>query len=129
VNEDLVGPVTGAASPVPDAESIQWRLVLPMVNEAARVLEEGVTDSTDTIDLATVLAWAWRPSAAGSCSSRILSAATKSSAGSTNWRQSTARGSGLRRCCAKRHGSTASIAPRAVEAGAQQRQQEHAVHT
>jgi len=36
-------------------ETIQWRLVLPMVNEAARLLEEGVTDSTDAIDLATVL--------------------------------------------------------------------------
>ena len=32
-----------------------WRLVLPMVNEAARLLEEGVIDSTDAIDLATVL--------------------------------------------------------------------------
>ena len=36
-------------------EAIAWRLILPMVNEAARVLEENVTDSTDTIDLATVL--------------------------------------------------------------------------
>ena len=42
-------------------EAIQWRLVLPMVNEAARVLEEGVTDSTDAIDLATVLGWAFAP--------------------------------------------------------------------
>ncbi len=36
-------------------EAIAWRLVLPMVNEAARVLQENVTDSTETIDLATVL--------------------------------------------------------------------------
>jgi 3-hydroxyacyl-CoA dehydrogenase/enoyl-CoA hydratase/3-hydroxybutyryl-CoA epimerase len=36
-------------------EAIAWRLILPMVNEAARVLEENVTDSTETIDLATVL--------------------------------------------------------------------------
>ncbi len=35
-------------------ESIQRRLVLPMVNEAAKLLEEHVTDSADTIDLATV---------------------------------------------------------------------------
>jgi 3-hydroxyacyl-CoA dehydrogenase/enoyl-CoA hydratase/3-hydroxybutyryl-CoA epimerase len=38
-----------------DAESIQLRLVLPMVNESARVLEDGVTDASDAIDLATVL--------------------------------------------------------------------------
>jgi 3-hydroxyacyl-CoA dehydrogenase/enoyl-CoA hydratase/3-hydroxybutyryl-CoA epimerase len=36
-------------------ENIQQRLVLPMVNEAAKLLEERVTDSTDTIDLATVM--------------------------------------------------------------------------
>ena len=37
------------------AEATQWRLILPMVNEAAKLLSEGVTDSTDAIDLATVL--------------------------------------------------------------------------
>jgi 3-hydroxyacyl-CoA dehydrogenase len=36
-------------------KEIQWRLVLPMVNEAAKLLSEGVTDSTDAVDLATVL--------------------------------------------------------------------------
>jgi 3-hydroxyacyl-CoA dehydrogenase/enoyl-CoA hydratase/3-hydroxybutyryl-CoA epimerase len=36
-------------------KAIAWRLILPMVNEAARVLEDNVTDSVDTIDLATVL--------------------------------------------------------------------------
>jgi 3-hydroxyacyl-CoA dehydrogenase/enoyl-CoA hydratase/3-hydroxybutyryl-CoA epimerase len=36
-------------------KEIQWRLVLPMVNEAAKLLTEGVTDSTDAVDLATVL--------------------------------------------------------------------------
>jgi 3-hydroxyacyl-CoA dehydrogenase/enoyl-CoA hydratase/3-hydroxybutyryl-CoA epimerase len=40
----------------PLAESaIQWRLLSPMINEAMRVLEAGVVESTDTIDLATVL--------------------------------------------------------------------------
>ena len=34
---------------------IEWRLVLPMINEAARMLHEGVFDSTDGVDLATVL--------------------------------------------------------------------------
>jgi 3-hydroxyacyl-CoA dehydrogenase / enoyl-CoA hydratase / 3-hydroxybutyryl-CoA epimerase len=43
------------------ADDIQWRLVLPMVNEAARVLEEGVTNSTDTIDLAMVLGTGFAP--------------------------------------------------------------------
>ena len=47
------------ASSQPDIQksdaSIQERLVLPMVNEAAKLMEEGITDSTDTIDLATVL--------------------------------------------------------------------------
>jgi 3-hydroxyacyl-CoA dehydrogenase/enoyl-CoA hydratase/3-hydroxybutyryl-CoA epimerase len=36
-------------------EQLQWRLVLPMVNEAARLLSEGVIDSTDAVDLGTVL--------------------------------------------------------------------------
>jgi 3-hydroxyacyl-CoA dehydrogenase/enoyl-CoA hydratase/3-hydroxybutyryl-CoA epimerase len=58
LNQELSAALIGSA-PSPahtsDAEAIQWRLVLPMTNEAARVLEEGVTDSTDAIDLATVL--------------------------------------------------------------------------
>jgi 3-hydroxyacyl-CoA dehydrogenase/enoyl-CoA hydratase/3-hydroxybutyryl-CoA epimerase len=51
----------GAAMPVPavaqpDTEQvIQWRLVLPMVNQAAGALREGVVDSAETIDLATIL--------------------------------------------------------------------------
>ncbi|MGB7159492.1 MAG: 3-hydroxyacyl-CoA dehydrogenase NAD-binding domain-containing protein [Tepidisphaeraceae bacterium] len=55
VNEELIRTIVDAEAPALDAESIQWRLVLPMVNESARALEEGVTDSTDAIDLATVL--------------------------------------------------------------------------
>jgi len=46
-------------APVIDAaareQEIQWRLALPMVNEAAKLLAEGVTESTDVVDLATVL--------------------------------------------------------------------------
>lgn len=37
-----------------DEESIQDRCLLPMANEAARVLEEKVTDSIDAIDLACI---------------------------------------------------------------------------
>src|SRR5947209_12114163 len=51
-------PADPSAPPVDAAErekEIQWRLVLPMVNEAAKLLAEGVTDSTDVIDLGTVL--------------------------------------------------------------------------
>jgi 3-hydroxyacyl-CoA dehydrogenase/enoyl-CoA hydratase/3-hydroxybutyryl-CoA epimerase len=42
-------------------EQIVDRLILPMVNEAARVLEEGVTASADAIDLATVLGLGFAP--------------------------------------------------------------------
>lgn len=38
-----------------DSNTTRARLILPMVNEAARLLVEGVTDSADTIDLASVL--------------------------------------------------------------------------
>ena len=44
--------------PVPgnlDSSAVAQRLVLPMVNEAAKLLGEAVIDSTDMIDLATVL--------------------------------------------------------------------------
>jgi 3-hydroxyacyl-CoA dehydrogenase / enoyl-CoA hydratase / 3-hydroxybutyryl-CoA epimerase len=43
------------ASAVPADQELQWRLVLPMVNEAARLLAEGVTGSADAVDLGTVL--------------------------------------------------------------------------
>src|SRR5205085_3931467 len=54
----LTGKPTGGDVPEPKAdemEAIAWRVILPMANEAARLLEEGVIDSTDAIDLATVL--------------------------------------------------------------------------
>ena len=35
-------------------DEIEHRLLLPMINEAVKVLSEGITDSADTIDLATV---------------------------------------------------------------------------
>lgn len=50
-----------------DAAAIAWRCVLPMVNEAARALREGVTDSTETIDLATVLGLGLAPFRGGLC--------------------------------------------------------------
>jgi 3-hydroxyacyl-CoA dehydrogenase/enoyl-CoA hydratase/3-hydroxybutyryl-CoA epimerase len=54
--EATEGAAAAAAVDAAEREKeIQWRLVLPMINEAARLLAEGVTDSTDVIDLATVL--------------------------------------------------------------------------
>jgi hypothetical protein len=44
-----------AAAASPGAEGIAWRLVLPMVNQSARVIDEGIVESTEAIDLATVL--------------------------------------------------------------------------
>ena len=49
-----VGTRTAVIAHASDSDR-QSRLVLPMVNEASRLLEEGVTDSTDAIDLASVL--------------------------------------------------------------------------
>jgi 3-hydroxyacyl-CoA dehydrogenase/enoyl-CoA hydratase/3-hydroxybutyryl-CoA epimerase len=62
LNEDLARllAATPTGATVTD-EQIQWRLVLPMVNEAARVLAEGVTSSADDIDLATVLGLGFAP--------------------------------------------------------------------
>ena len=55
----LLSPLTSAAAP--SQEEIQWRLILPMVNEAARTLAEGITNSADDIDLATVLGLGFAP--------------------------------------------------------------------
>jgi len=43
------------------ARIIENRLILPMINEAAYLLEEQVIDSPDAIDLATVLGLGWAP--------------------------------------------------------------------
>lgn len=53
VNEELARMIAPTPAPM-DTEAVQSRLVLPMVNEAARALDENVTDSVETIDLATV---------------------------------------------------------------------------
>lgn len=66
VNEEL-GSILCAGRAVPanqvaeqkpsneELDAIAWRVVLPMANEAARVLEEHVVDSVDDVDLATVM--------------------------------------------------------------------------
>jgi 3-hydroxyacyl-CoA dehydrogenase/enoyl-CoA hydratase/3-hydroxybutyryl-CoA epimerase len=48
-------PADHSIATVEEQEQIAWRLVLAMVNELARLLEEGVVESTDTADLAMVL--------------------------------------------------------------------------
>lgn len=50
---ELLG--TGKQVPDLDDVDIQWRLLLPMINETAQLLVDGVIDSTEIIDLATVL--------------------------------------------------------------------------
>jgi 3-hydroxyacyl-CoA dehydrogenase/enoyl-CoA hydratase/3-hydroxybutyryl-CoA epimerase len=66
----LIGPKTavqpGATAPAaapagPSHDEISWRLILPMVNEAARTLSERITDSADDIDLATVFGLGFAP--------------------------------------------------------------------
>jgi 3-hydroxyacyl-CoA dehydrogenase / enoyl-CoA hydratase / 3-hydroxybutyryl-CoA epimerase len=42
-------------------EEIEQRLLLPMINEAIKLLSEGVTNSADTIDLATVFGIGFAP--------------------------------------------------------------------
>jgi 3-hydroxyacyl-CoA dehydrogenase/enoyl-CoA hydratase/3-hydroxybutyryl-CoA epimerase len=64
VNDELVEFLmhsrTGTARDV-STELMQSRLLLPMVNEAARLLSEGVADSTDAIDTATLLGMGFPP--------------------------------------------------------------------
>lgn len=62
-NQELLAALTDGHPPVIESseENIHQRLVLPMVNEAARLLEEGVTDSADTIDLGTVMGIGFAP--------------------------------------------------------------------
>lgn len=45
----------GSRRPDPGRTQIEDRLLMPMINETVRVLEEGIVTSADTIDLATVL--------------------------------------------------------------------------
>ena len=62
LNDEFAHMLAPIPKPTPQDEShkraameeIQWRLVLPMVNETAKLLEEEVIGSTDAIDLATV---------------------------------------------------------------------------
>ena len=62
VNHEMAALVAGGKpAPAVTDEQIHWRLVLPMVNEAAKLLAEGVADSADTVDLATVMGIGFAP--------------------------------------------------------------------
>jgi 3-hydroxyacyl-CoA dehydrogenase/enoyl-CoA hydratase/3-hydroxybutyryl-CoA epimerase len=69
LNAEMVTLITGkpasatpAAAPTKeDLDRIAWRLVVPMVNEAARLLEEGVVENADAIDLAMVMGTGFAP--------------------------------------------------------------------
>lgn len=52
------------ASPL-SAEDLRDRMVLPMINEAARILEEGVAASPEDVDLAMVLGTGFAPFSGG----------------------------------------------------------------
>ena len=54
LNEELAPPTSEQAMAM-DRAAMQRRLVQPMIDAAVKLLEEGVTDSPETIDLATVL--------------------------------------------------------------------------
>jgi len=69
LNTEMTAIITGkpaseAPAEAPGKEELQriaWRLVLPMINEAARLLEEGVVDSADAVDLAMVMGTGFAP--------------------------------------------------------------------
>ena len=64
VNEEMAALLPAGDSrttDAPDDAAIARRLVLPMINEAARLLEEDVVDNADTLDLAMVLGTGFAP--------------------------------------------------------------------
>jgi 3-hydroxyacyl-CoA dehydrogenase/enoyl-CoA hydratase/3-hydroxybutyryl-CoA epimerase len=62
LNPEMAQLITKTPSQSPPShEAIQWRLILPMINEAARTLSEKITDSADDIDLATVFGLGFAP--------------------------------------------------------------------
>jgi 3-hydroxyacyl-CoA dehydrogenase/enoyl-CoA hydratase/3-hydroxybutyryl-CoA epimerase len=63
VNSELVALLCndGGVSRNESADSIQMRVMLPMVNEAARVLEGRIAANADAIDLATLLGLGFAP--------------------------------------------------------------------
>ncbi len=61
VNRELLSLLCEETVPAPASDEIQRRLIFTMINEAARVLEERVTDSAEAIDLASLLGLGMAP--------------------------------------------------------------------
>jgi 3-hydroxyacyl-CoA dehydrogenase len=55
VNEELVATLKGDATRSLGDDEIQRQLIQPMITEMNHLLDEHVTDSDDTVDLATVM--------------------------------------------------------------------------
>ncbi len=64
VHHDMIKLLCGQSAVDEDQDpmsKVQLRLILPMLNEAVRLMAEGVVDQADTIDLATVLGLGFAP--------------------------------------------------------------------
>lgn len=58
---DSVGTPPSGPAPTLDETAIRWRLVLPMINEAARILDEGIAPDAAAIDLAMIMGTGFPP--------------------------------------------------------------------
>lgn len=60
-NRDLADTVSAGDAATMTASHLGRRMVLPMVNEAARCLEEGIVETAGDIDFAMVMGTGWAP--------------------------------------------------------------------
>lgn len=60
-NHDLSAAVTSGDASHLDAAELESRMLLPMLNEAARCLEEGIVETAGDIDFAMVTGTGWAP--------------------------------------------------------------------
>lgn len=58
---ELGDAVPRGSSDAPDTDEIRQRLVLAMINEAARVLDDGIVDSAGEVDLAMIMGTGFPP--------------------------------------------------------------------
>ncbi|MEX2471201.1 MAG: 3-hydroxyacyl-CoA dehydrogenase NAD-binding domain-containing protein [Gemmatimonadota bacterium] len=58
---DAAGAPPAEPAPTLDETAIRWRLVLPMINEAARILDEGIAPDAAAIDLAMIMGTGFPP--------------------------------------------------------------------
>jgi 3-hydroxyacyl-CoA dehydrogenase/enoyl-CoA hydratase/3-hydroxybutyryl-CoA epimerase len=67
LNDELAKLLVSKTPTTHTDEQIEQRLLLPMINEAVKVLSEDITDSAETIDLATVFGLGFAPFRGGLC--------------------------------------------------------------